>query len=188
MFPTLRLILAGVSALFLVTLGALSLTDTSVDRMPARVATASFAPRGAMIDRNNHPEWQPFLLQAALRRADELSRLRDLPDQPDPNAVAFQLASLPLDPRDQAPNDIVEPSAELPAPSAPETVPAVEIKMEPDITASVKPVAESRPAAAKKKPVRKIVRRSKPTQPATPANPFATLFGNTSTASTSAAQ
>lgn len=119
MFPTLRLLLAGVSALFLVTLGALSLTSTSPPGVPARVVTAAFAPRGPLISADDHPEWRPFLVQAALRRADELAKLRDLPERNDPNGARLRWVSLPTTAQDQAPADAVEvlndiPSATLP--------------------------------------------------------------------------
>ncbi|MGH9806318.1 MAG: hypothetical protein ACRD9W_03505, partial [Terriglobia bacterium] len=44
--------------------------------------------RGAMIERNEHPEWRQFLILAAIQRADELNRLRDLPDTPTITAAA----------------------------------------------------------------------------------------------------
>jgi hypothetical protein len=119
MFPNLRLLLAGVSALFLVTLGALSLTF-SAPPGAKRVASATFAPRGVLISRDDHPEWEQFLHQATLRRAGELAKLRDLPDQPDADAVRLRLASLPADPQDHFPQDhLPEDAAELTsAPSA----------------------------------------------------------------------
>jgi hypothetical protein len=122
MFPNLRLLLAGVSALFLVTLGALSLTF-SAPPGAKRVASATFAPRGVLISRDDHPEWEQFLHQAALRRADELARLRDLPDQPDADAVRLRLASLPADPQDHFPQDHLTEDADEMASAPGATIP-----------------------------------------------------------------
>lgn len=119
MFPTLRLLLAGVSALFLVTLGALSLTSTSPPGIPARVVTAAFAPRGPLISADDHPEWRPFLVQAALRRADELAKLRALPDRDGANGAHLRWVSLPAAPQDQAPADAVESLNEIPSATLP---------------------------------------------------------------------
>ena len=45
--------------------------------------TRAMAPaRGALIARDDHPEWRQLLIKAALRRADALNQLRALPDDP----------------------------------------------------------------------------------------------------------
>jgi len=119
MFPTLRLLLAGVSALFLVTLGALSLTSTSPPGVSARVVTAAFTPRGPLISADDHPEWRPFLVQAALRRADEVAKLRDLPERDDANGALLRWVSLPAAPQDHAPADDVDTLKDIPSATLP---------------------------------------------------------------------
>ncbi len=78
---------------------------------------------GAMIDRNAHPEWQQFLTLAAIRRAAELDRLRDLPDiptvtAPEPPKIKPTIAGLPTtrtdadpDREDDTTGSIVQPPA-----------------------------------------------------------------------------
>lgn len=119
MFPTLRLLLAGVSALFLVTLGALSLTSTSPPGISARVVTAAFAPRGPLISADDHPEWRPFLVQAAARRADELAKLRDLPERDGASGALLRWVSLPAAPQDHAPAEAVETLNDIPSATLP---------------------------------------------------------------------
>ena len=71
--------------------------------------TAAMAPaRGALVDRDRHPEVRQFLILAALKRASELSRLRDLPDLPvrseDPPETA-KVAGLPAERTDAEPEE-----------------------------------------------------------------------------------
>jgi hypothetical protein len=99
------------------------------------LSPANVAARGPLVDRERHPEVRQFLILAALKRADELNRLRDLPDSP-PRKDNAQVAGIPLDRTDADPDEtgsinetpvisipveIGEPSsAELPVTTQPE--------------------------------------------------------------------
>jgi len=107
--------------------------------------TAAIAPaRGALVDRDRHPEVRQFLILAALKRASELSRLRDLPDSPirsDDPPEAAKIAGLPSERTDAEPEETAPvnetpsvsipieigepPSAELPVASPEEAPPAI---------------------------------------------------------------
>jgi len=77
MLPILRILPVG--GVFL----AIMLLVLAVPEGPPSRVMMSMAPmRGAMIDRKEHPEWPQLLMLAAIQRADELNRLRDLPDTP----------------------------------------------------------------------------------------------------------
>ena len=88
---------------------------------PRAQLTPNGAPvRGAMIDRNEHPEWRQFLILAAIRRAEELNRLRDLADTP-AAPLAPKVAGLPTERGDTDPDDddqtgsiVQTPAATLP--------------------------------------------------------------------------
>src|ERR1035438_3254333 len=73
--------------------------------------------RGAMIALSEHPEWRQFLMLAAIRRADELNRLRELPDSPTRTDAAPKVAGLPTERSDTDPEaddqtgSIVQPPA-----------------------------------------------------------------------------
>lgn len=79
---------------------------------------------GALIDRNAHPEWPQLLMLAAIQRAVELNRLRELPDiptvtAPEPAKIKPTIAGLPAtrgdadpDPEDNdTTGSIVQPPA-----------------------------------------------------------------------------
>lgn len=72
------------------------------------------APRGALIERADHPEWRQFLILAATQRAGELTRLRELPDTPvrsDKAQNERAVAGLPADRGDADPDDASLPTA-----------------------------------------------------------------------------
>jgi hypothetical protein len=76
MLPILRILPVG-GVLLAILILALALKTPEPRALPNVIAA-----RGALIDRDDHPEWRQFLIQAALRRADEVSRLRGLADTP----------------------------------------------------------------------------------------------------------
>jgi hypothetical protein len=85
MLPILRILPVGgvLLAIFILVL-ALSPPDGSRAPLNTTIAPA----RGALLVREHHPETRQFLIMAALKRADELNRLRELPDTPTRTAPA----------------------------------------------------------------------------------------------------
>ncbi len=116
MLPILRIIPVGGVTLAIAIL-ILALSPPGGLRPPL---TRTMMPaRGALIMRADHPEWRQLLINAALRRADELSQLRLLPDTPVPIDISepdraniegkktkLEVAGVPLNRHDADPDDV----------------------------------------------------------------------------------
>jgi len=77
MLPILRVIPVG-GVLLAITILILALNPPGDHHVRLNGAFSSMA--GALISRELHPEWPQLLWRAALQRADELKRLRELPE------------------------------------------------------------------------------------------------------------
>jgi len=140
MLPILRILpVGGVLLAILILVLALSPPDGSRAPLSSAIGPA----RGALVDRDRHPEVRQFLILAALKRADELNRLRELPDTPARSGDAqSKVAGLPSERADTDPDEtgsinetpavsipieIGEPSStELPVTAPEESMPAIQ--------------------------------------------------------------
>ncbi|MGB9298280.1 MAG: hypothetical protein WCB52_18980 [Pseudolabrys sp.] len=103
MLPILRILpVGGVLLAILILVLALSPPDGSRTPLNSAIVPA----RGALLDRDRHPETRQFLILAAIKRADELNRLRELPDTPVRSDKAQpKIAGLPSDRNDTDPDE-----------------------------------------------------------------------------------
>ena len=92
MLPILRILPVG-GVLLAILILVLALNPPDGPRSPLNSAMAP--ARGALVDVGHHPETRQFLIMAALKRADELNRLRELPDTPTRTAPAEPAAAKP---------------------------------------------------------------------------------------------
>jgi hypothetical protein len=161
MLPILRILPVGgvLLAIFILVL-ALSPPDGT----RATLNTTTAPGRGSLIGREYNPETRHFLIMAALKRADELNRLRDLPDMPtrteplpaEPVAQEPKVAGLPTARSESDPDEAAPAATETPGVSIPVEigdVPAIELPV---------PSPEATPATAKNestKPEREPRRR-----------------------------
>ena len=104
MLPILRILSVG-GVLLAILILVLALTPPGTRPLPLTPTIVS--ARGPLLDRNEHPEWRQVLIQSALRRADELIRLRDLPDTPIRSEPPAAAASEPIAPA-QAPPPLTD--------------------------------------------------------------------------------
>jgi hypothetical protein len=133
MRPILRVLPVG-GVLLAILILVLALTPPDGSRVP--LSSPGVPARGALSDRDRQAETRQFLIHAALKRADQLSRLRNLPDTPAHSEEPQpELAGLPAergdaDPEESSsvnetlattPIEIGGPSTEVPIPSPQDT-------------------------------------------------------------------
>ena len=198
MLPILRIIpVGGVFLAIMILVLALSPPDGSHPRRVSGVMPA----RGPLQPIEEHPEWRQFLIVAAVRRADELSRLRDLPDTPvrsdmtvpestqtneKETPVNEKVAGLPVERLDADPEDTTGSIPDLPGATIPVEIGAASSAELPTAAPEeklpvIKPRRAKMPSESRRRPVR--IRQVKPTKPTTPApqNIFEALFGSLTT-------
>src|SRR5674476_48068 len=142
MLPILRIFpVGGVFLAIIILVLSLSPPGGSRPGMPR----ALLAARGPLIEKDEHPEWRQMFILAAVRRSDEVSRLRELPDttfvieipqdtnndtnkdvdkhdpdtEKDAGKVAGKIAGLPIDRNDADPEDVTGSINEMPGATIP---------------------------------------------------------------------
>jgi hypothetical protein len=163
--------------------------------MPSTLARPIAPARGPLIEAAQHPEWKQFLVQTAYRRADEVERLRGLPDRPTivpiPAPVKpVQVAELPPPHIVIAPEDVtgsIDDSGPGAMPVDIGETSATELPIQQfDVPMPIeRPETLQRNQSQRKAPARHVAKRVKPA-PAKPEPDFLTkLFGsNSATAAT----
>jgi hypothetical protein len=153
--------------------------------------------RGPLIEAAEHPEWKQLLVQAAYRRADELERLRNMPDEPEivlvkpaiieAASAPEQLASLPATPAESELNDVTGSIDETPSMTIPVEIgeaSSIELPLrEQDLQPPVQvPATLKRPNQSQRKlPARPRIKNAKvrtkpPVQPPPMQDFFSALF------------
>ena len=195
MLPLLRIIpVGGVFLAIMIVILAVNPPGGTQPPMPQSAAPA----RGVLVNASEHPEWLQFLIHAAVRRADELERLRELPDTPvripdvqvevPPAAAAEEppkVAALPTDRIDTGPEDETGSVSEVPSATIPIEIGETSSTELPVTPPPAAPPAIKTPERSKSlnesrsKPVQRVRRAKAPAKQVPPATPtfFETLFG-----------
>jgi hypothetical protein len=154
---------------------------------PAALTPAEMPARGALMHMNEHPEWRQFLILAAVRRADELSRLLELPDTPVRGGsapTAGHVAGLPVSRNDSGPDDETGTIKEMPRLTLPLDIgetssTELTVIMPEEKPPMLKTPERKAPSESRRKTSQRARQAKTPaqTQPATQPNLLETLFG-----------
>lgn len=133
MLPLLRVLPVGG---VLIAILMLILALTPPDGTAPALHRATIDARGPLQDREDHPEWRQFLIMAAFRRAEAVTKLRDLPSAPTklpeivvpvppapPITITPAVASVPSTQRVAS----LAPAANVASEATPATAPAVAV-------------------------------------------------------------
>ncbi len=153
--------------------------------------------RGPLMQIDEHPEWRQFLIHAALQRADEIARLRDLPNDPvretppeEAKPEEAKVAGLPAERNDTDPEDITGTISDAPAATLPIEIGETSSTELPAMTPEDKPPMVKIPGrvkpqnAIKRKTVHRLRRpkaAAKLQPPPPPFNIFEAIFGSPTT-------
>jgi len=151
MLPILRILPVG-GLLLAILILVLALSPPDGSRAP--LTSAMVPSRGALLDRERQAEVRQFLIHAALKRADELNRLREIPDTPArSDNEQPTVASLPGDRSEADPEE----------PTSINEAPVVSIPVEIGEPSSAElPIAALEESAAKKpEPAAKLQRETR---------------------------
>lgn len=150
------------------------------------LSPAEMPARGALMRMNEHPEWRQFLILAAIRRTDELGRLRELPDTPvrDAGKVTKEMAGLPTGRSDSDLKDETATINEMPSLTFPLDIGETSSTELAVITPEKKPpmlksTVRKAPSASRRKTPQRARQAKTPAQmqPAAQLNLLETIFG-----------
>jgi hypothetical protein len=185
MLPLFRIIPVG-GVFLAIMIVILALEPPGATR--AALTSAQLPARGALLRVDEHPEWRQNLILAAVRRADELSRLRELPDTPVRNDS--KIASLPAQRSGSDPELVAATTGapRLPLPREPGEISSAELTAAApqENPPALKTPERKASSAPRKKPTHRVRHAKTPSrtqatparrQAATQPGLFQTMFG-----------